>query len=440
MRVADAPGGAWIVAAFLLGVFASCDGEPEQPSTEELCGACGSLATGQHAPAGDIRIDGLFEAADTLSERRTALSASIDASTTAIGVAYGLPVGDVSAQFIDDLVATVQVDLETHLDGELTIEFLAGECAASLPVSGRAQAECEAQEGCDADPTPSLAGVTCEGRCEGGCEGTCSGEQSCAWPFPIVDCDGACEGTCELSEPAACDGICRGACDDSCSSVTQGGECQGLCSGLCTGSCELRVGGACTGTCNGICRVDQGSAQCEDGAVCSGTCEGICTGRCLGQFETPATVPDCDASEICAAQSRARGQAALECSAPRLRFSFVLQGSLDSDVAAAFIERMAQLELGGAALLDDQASLQALMTGVVDGEQVFDPAPIVEIADRFAPLTDALFEEDFELPGARKECLGPALDEASAHLEATADKGNKKLAAVAGLISFLTDE
>lgn len=390
----------------LIGI-ASCD-EAATQTSENLCGPCGSIATGNLSVSGDARLDGFFQAVADLRNATASIRAEIETNLRALGDLYGLAGTEVDADYVAELRAAIEADVQANTDGGLRVVLEPARCQANVAVAVEAQASCEAQAGCDVDVEPGMLAVECEGTCRGECSGTCSGELACAVTTPTVACEGACEGTCQLEAAAACNGTCRGECDGSCSATNQNGECAGRCDGECSGVCELEGRAECQGTCQGTCYVDPGSAQCTAEAQCAGTCDAECSGSCEGAFEPPRASANCDASADCQAQARAQAQANVQCSPPRLEVDFTLAADLDAEARGAFVARMRELQVRAVAVLQGAARLQALVTGEVNGEVVFSPSPLASLRDQLEGIINAGIEGEFEIAPGRIACVLPA--------------------------------
>lgn len=422
-----------------LFTLTSCDETATQVS-EDLCGPCGSIATGDLSIAGDARLDGFFQAVADLSEATASIRADFDRDVLALGELYGLHTAEVDAAFVAQLRAAIEADVRASTDGGLQVMLEPARCRANVAVAVQAQASCEAQAGCDVDVDPGMLAVQCEGTCRGECSGECAGELSCAVQTPTAACEGACEGSCELEGSAGCDGTCRGECDGTCSATNANGECAGMCEGECRGVCELAARGQCQGTCQGTCYVDPGSAQCTTEAECAGTCDAQCSGSCEGDFEPPHASARCDASADCEAQARAQAQANVQCDPPRLTVGFTLAAELDADARAAFVARMRTLEIRLVAIVQGTTRLRALVTGEVNGEVVFQPAPLVSLQQQLEGILEAGLEGRFELAPGRVACVLPAFRAALRGLVEAGEDVQVTLAASAELSAVLGGE
>lgn len=399
------------VALGLVGAFGlqGCD-EATQVS-EDICGPCGDIATGQVTIAANARLDGFFQAVSDLEGATAEIRADFEQDIRALAELYGLEAAQIDADFVAELAAAIEADIDANTQAGLQVIFEPPRCEASVGVAVEAQAACEAQAGCDVEVDPGMVAVQCEGTCQGECSGECSGELACAVQTPVVNCEGECEGACEIEGSAMCDGLCRGTCNGTCSATNADGECAGTCDGTCEGVCEIEGRAQCEGVCRGTCFVDPGSAQCTAEASCSGSCSGECRGSCQGEFEPPSASADCEASAECKAQAQARAEANVECSPPQLTIGFDVRGDIDADVRAAFIARMKALRVRGVGLLQGFAQVQALVTGEVGGRVVFETPPLVRLQTEIEGIIDAGVEGEFEIPPGRIACVLPALDQ-----------------------------
>lgn len=417
----------------------ACQREPVSvfQGAEDLCGPCGSLATGNFSISGNAQLDGFFRAIATLSANVQTITAGFDGELLALAEVFGVNTVDVEvdAAFAAMLTGAIQADLAVYLDGGLSIAYTPPMCSANVAVTVEAQAACEASAECDVDVMSGQAELACSGSCTGTCSGTCSGDLSCAVQAPGVTCEGMCEGSCTFAGAAACDGTCRGSCEGTCSLTDAEGNCAGVCEGMCDGVCELTAAAQCTGTCTGTCLVEQGSASCSAEAECRGTCEGGCTGTCEGSFEPPSAAADCQASADCQAQARAQGEASLECTPPTIEFVYTLKAGLTAAQKAEFSYKLSALKLHSVVALQAGARLTALFTGEVDGEVVFDPPPFVGLSEELEIIVDTGITGELDIPAGRLPCVIPAFSEGAAVL---ADVGGTIGGSVGAYVEFVT--
>jgi hypothetical protein len=154
----------------------------------------------------------------------------------------------------------------------------------------------------------------------------------------------------------------------------------------------------CQGTCHGECKVDQDSAQCSGEVGCAGSCHGECFGRCEGSVTPPSSSTACAASADCVYQASAQAEASLGCSVPRLDFSVDFLPGMDASARAAFKARMGELETRGVAIIQGAARLSALVDGQVNGQTVFDPAPLAKLAANVTGFASVDAVVQFDVP------------------------------------------
>lgn len=409
-----------LVPALAGGLAVSACGEdgsnPLTEGAEAACGPCGIVAAGDVGISGNAKLDGFFQAVATLNTASVNISGSFEADIDSLIATFGTEVAaeaDIGAK-VDALTASIQAELTANVDGGLVVNYAPPRCSANVSVAVEAQAKCEVKAGCEADVDPGSISVTCEGKCEGSCEGTCSGGFRCD-VSATGECSGQCEGTCQLEAAAACNGTCRGDCSGSCSAYAEGAngmaECAGQCDGMCTGSCELNVAAECSGSCRGSCVVEV-EADCEGEAPsCSGSCEGQCSGGCTGSATPPSVAVDCDASADCNAQASAQASASVECSPPSLEIGYQFAANVNADAQAEFIAKFSELKVRGAAILQGFARYEALISGEVNGEVVFDPSPVVTVTSGLQGLVSAGVSGDLfaDIPVFRAGCAFTAL-------------------------------
>ena len=392
--------------------------------SEDICGPCGSIATGQLSIAGNAQLDGFFNAVYTFNGATGKIKADFDSDIRALAEVWGYGEADaeIDGAFVDGLVAHIKGEISANVKGELSITYVPAKCEASVNVAVEAQAACEAQADCEVEVDPGEVSVSCEGTCSGGCSGTCSGELSCAVTTPTLNCEGECEGACELSGSAMCEGVCNGTCDGECSATNAEGDCAGTCTGMCTGTCELTAKAECTGTCHGTCYVEQGSAQCTAEAECSGSCDAECSGSCEGTFEPPSASAECSASADCNAQASAQASASMTCTPPQLDINYGFKAGIDAAAQAEFIGKLAELRVRGVAILQGTAQLGALINGKVNGEVVFEVSPMKQILTELNAVIDVGISGDLDIPKGRILCVIPAMEEAANIMGAAASE------------------
>lgn len=405
--------------------------------SEDFCGPCGDISTGNFSVSGNAQLDGFFQAVGTLQAATASIRGKFNADVLALADLYGLAEGDVTvdASLIDEIIAKIDADVSANVEGGLMINYQPPRCEASVDVAVSAQAKCEVQAGCDVEVDPGHVSVECEGKCSGGCSGSCEGSLSCAVKAPTVNCEGSCEGSCELEAAASCEGTCHGSCDGSCSAQDGEGNCSGQCDGQCGGTCELSAKAECKGTCHGTCYVDQGSAQCTAEAECSGSCSAECSGSCEGDFKPPSASASCDASAECEAQASANANASLECTPPTLDIDFQFAAGVDASAQAEFIARLGEIRARGAAIIQGFARLSALVDGEVDGEVVFEVSPLDQLTASLKAMASADAIAKFDLPEGRIPCVLPAF---TASIEAMGSIGTDVEATLSGQAKLFT--
>jgi hypothetical protein len=422
-----------IVAGLALTSVQGCD-----DVGADICGPCGTIAGGSLSISGSAELDGFFNATGQLNSAFLKIRGSFEADILALADVYGVARGTVDAAFVDGLVAAIKADIAANASGGLEIVYKAPECQVNVDVAVSAQASCEASADCDVEVNPGEVSVKCEGGCSGGCSGSCSGELSCDVKAPSIACEGKCEGSCTVEAGAMCDGTCRGECMGSCSATDAMGQCAGTCDAECKGTCELKAAASCSGTCDGRCLVDQGSASCKGDVSCRGSCDAECSGSCTGKATPPSASADCEASAKCEGQASAQASASASCTPPSLDIQFAFTG----DVAArgAFMARIGELKLRGVAILQGFANLSALVTGKIDGEVVFDPAPLAQISASLSAVVSAGVDGELfaNVPKGRLLCVIPAFSEAINALKTVGTEATGTIAAQANFAAMFT--
>ena len=434
-----------LIALSLFGAVGVSGCDAAKNLSEDVCGPCGDIATGQLSISGMTQLDGMFTAVSQLQGATGSIKADFDANIAALGAVYGVADADIS---VDNVIAAVQADFDANLDGGIQVVYKPAECRASLSVSVEAQAQCEVQAGCDVEVDPGEVSVSCQGSCSGGCSGSCSGNLSCAVKTPTVACEGECEGSCQLDVAASCSGTCNGTCSGNCSATNADGQCAGTCDGDCQGTCEMSARGSCGGTCHGTCYVEQGSAQCTGEIECSGSCDAECSGSCEGTFEPPSASVDCEASADCNAQASAQAQASLECTPPSLDIDYQWAAGVDATAQAEFIGRLGELKTRAVAILEGFTRLSVLINGEVDGEVVFpcadDPAtacsPVANVTTQISASAELAISGDLDIPSGRLACVAPAFEQAATFLASVPGEFAVTLEGQASFAAFITTQ
>jgi len=430
-----------IGAAAGMATLEGCDGE------NGLCGPCGSISSGQLSISGDARLDGFFAALADLQGATGSISAEFDANIIALAEIYGVVEAGaevtVDQALVDDLVAEIRGDFQANLDGGVRLEYVPPACRANVNVAIEAQASCEANAGCECDVEvdPGQVAVSCEGRCEGSCSAMCEGDIACEAPSGGFECSAMCEGACELTAAAECSGTCRGTCDGECTLTNAEGQCEGECSGMCQGTCEVSGGAQCNGRCHGTCRGDFDPGGCGGEVLCSGSCSGECSGSCEGSFEPPRASAECEceASAECNAQASAQAEANIECTPPSLDFVVEFNAGVTADAQAAFLARLGELRVRGAAIIQGFARAEALLNGRVNGEVVFNPAPFARVRTEFEGLVSAGLSGEFEIAPGRIDCVLPAIEEAVTIVGEISTDFTASVAAQASFAAFIAN-
>lgn len=381
-------------------------------AADNLCGPCGTIATGQLSIAGNAQLDGFFAATASLQNATVKINGDFEANILALADVYGVGDGSFSATLVDELIAKIQADFDANLDGGIKVTYAAPKCEANIDVSVKAQANCEVEAKCDVMVDPGEVSVKCEGQCSGGCSAECMGDLACEVKTPTVACEGKCEGACQLDVAAACEGTCNGDCSGNCSATDAGGKCAGSCDGECSGTCTVSAGASCSGTCQGSCLVQPGSAQCTAEASCRGTCMGECSGGCSGKATPPSASANCEASGECSAQAEAQGSASLECTPPSLEITYAFSAGVNAEAQAQFLARIGELKVRGIAIIQGFAKFEALFNGKIDGEVVFPEPPVAQITASLNGIISAGVSGDLNIPAGRLPCVIPALQEA----------------------------
>lgn len=409
-----------IVVPTLLGatLTAGCsdengDGGLLPGGADDICGPCGLVVNGDVGISGDARLDGFFKALGTINNATIGIRADFEGNIRALAGVYEVELGaTIDADAVGELTAAIEADINANLEGGLQVVYQPAQCTASVNVAVEAQARCEAQASCDVEVDPGNVSVQCQGQCTGGCTGTCSGELSCEVTAPSIECTGSCEGSCTFEAAAECNGTCHGECDGTCSATDANGQCNGTCDGECEGTCEFAAAAECNGSCTGKCLVEQGSAQCTGEVSCRGECSAQCEGSCEGNFTPPSASANCEATAECQASAKAEANASLECTPPQLTVDYAFAGGIDAEAQAEFIARLGELKVRGAAIIQGAAKYEALITGSVDGEVVFDPSPVAQLRTSIQGLANANAIANFDIAVGKLPCVVPAFQQA----------------------------
>jgi hypothetical protein len=431
----------YTIPGILLGAAGatSCDKLAEAvPGVGDVCGPCGTVASGDLSISGDAKLDGFFAAVGSLQNATASIQGDFQGNIMALADVYGVGQASFDAALVDKVIGAVKADVTANLQGGITVNYKPPQCSADVNVSVQAQAQCEVKGGCDAKVTPGSVSVKCEGTCSGKCSGGCTGTASCVVKAPTVDCSGTCEGTCEMSAAATCSGTCHGTCSAGCSATDANGQCQGTCTGTCSGSCELKAAAKCTGTCHGSCTVDQGTAQCTADAECNGKCDADCSGGCQGSVTPPSASASCDASAKCNAQASAQANASLKCTPPSLDLSYGFKAGVAASAQANFVARLGEFKARGAAIVQGAARLSMLVDGKIDGKVVLTPSPLASLKTSLQGFASADAIGSFDIPPGRLICVVPAFTAAVTGLGEVATGVAGTISAQAKFVSYAT--
>jgi hypothetical protein len=147
---------------------------------------------------------------------------------------------------------------------------------------------------------------------------------------------------------------------------------------------------------------------------------------------------ECEASADCRAQAKAQASASVECTPPSLEVGFEFSGS--ANARAAFLARIGELKLRGVAILRGFTKYQALINGRVNGQVVFDPAPVVVVTESLELVIEAGAEGSLfaDIPPGRLGCVAPALAESVGMLEGLTTNATANLAAQGKFATAIT--
>jgi hypothetical protein len=435
-----------LAAPALIGALAaSCDktNNPLTKGAEELCGPCGTLATGDVGISGDAKLDGFFEAVGKIGDTTASINGDFNANIDALGELYAGADYDANAKIdakVNQVIASIQADFTANVTGKVTLDYKPAECHASLDVAVEAQAHCEAKAGCDVTASPGMVDVTCEGECSGSCDGTCSGALPTCEVDASATCSGKCEGTCTLDAAASCDGTCHGTCSGTCSAKDANGDCAGSCDGMCKGSCELKAAATCSGGCSGKCEV-AADAKCDGGKApsCSGSCKGKCSGSCTGKVTPPSASASCDATADCNAQASAKANASIECTPPSIALTYSFAAGVSASAQADFIARLGELKVRGGAILQGFTKYDLLINGKLDASgKVLVKSPVASLTESVSGLVMSAGDIAAEVPVFRLGCAIGAFSEAGNVLVTVASEGATNLKAQAKFATAFT--
>lgn len=439
----------YTVPGLVLGLVgaSSCDKVAKAiPGAEDICGPCGTIATGDVGISGDARLDGFFSAVGTLSGAANQIKADFDGNIAALCALYKIDVsGGIDATVVGKLTAAIDAEVKATASGGIKIDYQPPQCSANISIAVDAQAKCEAKAGCDVKANPGSVSVECKGECSGGCTGKCTGSAQCVAKAPSITCSGKCEGSCQLDVAAACQGTCHGTCDGKCDGTCSGGtqdatgKCSGTCDGkcdtTCKGSCELSGQASCTGKCTGSCVTDSGGAACSADAECHGSCDAQCSGSCTGEATPPSASASCDASADCQASAKAQGSASLECTPPTLNIGYNINASVSADAQATFVGHMAEVKARGAAIVQGASRLKLLIQGDASANI---PSPLEGIKASMSGFVSVDSFAKFNIPAGKIVCVLPAFAEAGKALADVATNLGGTITAQAKFVGYIT--
>ena len=108
---------------------------------------------------------------------------------------------------------------------------------------------------------------------------------------------------------------------------------------------------------------------------------------------------------------------------------------LKAELQGAFVARIGELRVRGAAVLQGAARLSALITGKIDGEVVFNPSPLAQITASLNGVVQAGADGELfaDVPKGRLLCVIPAMQEA---VKALASVGADAQGTIEGQLEF----
>jgi hypothetical protein len=149
---------------------------------------------------------------------------------------------------------------------------------------------------------------------------------------------------------------------------------------------------------------------------------------------------DCEATADCEAQASAQASANIACTPPSLEIGFTFNASVDAEAKAAFSAKMAALKVAGVAIVQGFGRMTALIDGRIDGEVVFNPAPLAQVQAEIQGLITAGVEGDLfaDIPIGRAECAFSAFSESVDVLGGIATEGSASIDAQLSFVTSLT--
>jgi hypothetical protein len=374
------------------------------------------------AGVGTPTIDGFLRATDDLIANAEGATFYFDEALSSLESILALDGdGDRGAR-VEEIVAGLSQEVAENTDS-LWIYAADAECVSAIGVAQKVQLACERAlcgggEDVDAEALP----IQCLGACLGTCEGGCSEDSTelCSSEVSGQTCEGLCDGTCELTTPGECDGLCAG-------------DCSGICTD-CEGTCSPRHAAYCEGSCTGTC-LSEPAGACSGDVFCDSECSGECTGACSGSVIPGPGVPDCEHTADCQAQASALSVAHVSCTAVELHhaFEYLASGEDEAGFTTEMNDVIQALELAEVSF----NMLDALMAGEVNGELVFETAPVVELMTGLENLIEAAGSGSLlsTVPEDRLKCVLPALEDAVARLASVAAESTSVLDAQQTLVT-----
>ncbi len=140
------------------------------------------------------------------------------------------------------------------------------------------------------------------------------------------------------------------------------------------------------------------------------------------------------------ASASAQGSASLECTPPSLDIQFEFAAGVEGSAKAEFLAKMGELRVRGIAILQGTAKLGALITGEIDGEVVFDPAPLAQLTGSLNGIVSAGAEGSLfaDVPKGKILCVIPAMQAAVEALGSVGAEASGTIQAQAMFASFIT--
>jgi hypothetical protein len=148
----------------------------------------------------------------------------------------------------------------------------------------------------------------------------------------------------------------------------------------------------------------------------------------------------CEAEADCQASASAEANASLECTPPQLKvdytFAAAIEGNLDAQ--AAFTARLSELKVRGTAILQGAAKYEALLTGKVNGREVFKPAPLAQLTASMSALANTTAIAKFDIPAGKLGCAVSGFVEAGRISSALVSGTTAKLQAQTNFVTAFT--